>query len=81
MINALKTDEIFVKNGGRFKTCVLVQRRVEELLDGARPLIDRGQRSDLELAIEEVRLGKITLSFESADPSDSLPPANNGAVL
>lgn len=81
MIDALKTDEIFVKNGGRFKTCVLVQRRVVELLDGARPLIERGQRSDLELAIEEVRLGKITLSFEAVDRADALPEAGDGAVL
>ncbi len=80
MIDALKTDDIFVKNGGRFKTCVLVQRRVEELLDGARPLIERGQRSDLELAIEEVRLGKITLSLDAGGDPDALP-SGDGAIL
>lgn len=80
MIDALKTDDIFVKNGGRFKTCVLVQRRVEELLDGARPLIERGQRSDLEVAIEEVRLGKITLSLDASGEQEALPEAD-GAIL
>jgi DNA-directed RNA polymerase subunit omega len=66
MIEALKSDEIVNKLGGRFKLCTLVQRRLEQLIDGARPLVDRDGRSDLEVVIEEIMQDKITLEF---DPS------------
>lgn len=61
MIEALKNDEIAIKTGGRFKLCTLVQRRVVQLMEGARPLIPRDGRSDLEIAIEEIMQDKITL--------------------
>ena len=54
MIEALKTDELVAKAGGRFKLCALIQRRLVEFLDGARPLVERDGRSDLELVIEEI---------------------------
>ena len=63
MIEALKSDELSQKVGGRFKMCVLVQRRLEELIDGARPLVEREGRSDLELIIEEILQDKITLTY------------------
>jgi DNA-directed RNA polymerase subunit omega len=72
MIETLKSDSIVDKLGGRFKLTALIQRRWAELLQGARPLIDREGRSDLELAIEEVRQEKITIDFESA--GDITPP-------
>jgi DNA-directed RNA polymerase subunit omega len=60
MIEALKSDEIVAKVGGRFKLCVLIQRRMAELLDGARPLVERDGRSDLELVVAEIMQDKIT---------------------
>lgn len=60
MIEALRSDEIVHKLGGRFKLCALVQRRMKELVvDGARPLIERDGRTDLELVIEEIIQDKI----------------------
>jgi DNA-directed RNA polymerase subunit omega len=67
MIEALKSDEIVDKLGGRFKLTTLVQRRWSELMQGARPLVEREGRSDMELAIEEVLQGKITLDFENSE--------------
>lgn len=64
MIEALKSDEIVQKVGGRFKLCALIQRRLEQLVDGARPLVERDGRSDLEIVVEEILQDKITLSFE-----------------
>ena len=64
MIEALKSDEIAEKMGGRFKLCALIQRRLVQLMQGARPLVDRNGRSDLELVIEEVMQGKITYEFD-----------------
>ena len=60
MIEALRSDEIVKKLGGRFKLCALIQRRMKELVvDGARPLIERDGRTDLELVIEEIIQDKI----------------------
>ncbi len=66
MISHLKTDEIVRKAGGRFKLTALVQHRWRELLDGARPLVDRNGRSDLEVAIQEVMEEKIAIDFEAS---------------
>ena len=60
MIEALRSDDIVNKLGGRFKLTALIQKRLKELVvDGARPLVEREGRTDLELAIEEVLQGKI----------------------
>lgn len=66
MIEALKSEEIVNRIGGRFKLCALIQRRLVQLMDGARPLVDRDGRSDLELAIEEIVQGKIVYEFDPA---------------
>ncbi|XVJ60424.1 MAG: DNA-directed RNA polymerase subunit omega [Tepidisphaera sp.] len=66
MIEALKSDEIVDKVGGRFKLCALIQRRLVQLMDGARPLVDREGRTDLEIVIEEILQDKITLDFDPA---------------
>jgi DNA-directed RNA polymerase subunit omega len=65
MIEALKSEEIVSKAGGRFKLCTLIQRRVAQLMEGARPLVPRDGRSDLELVIEEIMQDKITLDFDN----------------
>ena len=71
MIEILKSDEIVDKLGGRFKLTALIQRRLGEIIDGARPLVDREGRSDLEVVIEEIRQDKITIDWAA---SDLLPP-------
>lgn len=60
MIEALKSDEVVKKLGGRFKLTALIQRRLKELIvDGARPLVERQGRTDLEVVIEEIVQEKI----------------------
>jgi DNA-directed RNA polymerase subunit omega len=71
MIEALKSDAIVEKVGGKFKLCALIQRRLIQLMDGARPLVERNGRSDLELVIEEILQDKITLDYT---PERALPP-------
>ncbi len=70
MIEALKSDAIVDKVGGRFRLCALIQRRLVQLMEGARPLIERDGRSDLELAIEEIVQGKITYEYDPAGTFD-----------
>lgn len=59
MIEVLKSDEIVNKLGGRFKLTALIQRRLEDLIDGARPLVERRGRTDLEVVIDEIMQDKI----------------------
>lgn len=68
MIEALKDDRVINQLGGRFKFTTLVQHRVRELMEGARPLVERKGRTDFEVAVQEVVEGKITL--ELADQSE-----------
>ncbi len=67
MIEALKSDEIVNKVGGRFKLTALLQKRVAELMDGARPLVEREDNwTDLEVAIQEVLHDKIAIDYEAS---------------
>jgi DNA-directed RNA polymerase subunit omega len=67
MIEALRSDEIVRKCGGRFKLTALIQHRLRELIvDGARPLIEREGRTDLELVIEEIMQDKITADYSES---------------
>lgn len=76
MIEALKSDEIVNKVGGRFKLCALIQRRLGELMDGARPLVERDGRSDLELVIEEIMQDKIALMEGDGEEQAALAGAD-----
>jgi DNA-directed RNA polymerase subunit omega len=77
MIEALKSEEIVEKAGGRFKLCTLIQRRLVQLMDGARPLVDRDGRTDLEIVIEEIMQDKITLAFSDEGKGDAVGFARN----
>ena len=69
MIEALKSDDIVNKMGGRFKLTALIQRRLRELIvDGARPLVEREGRTDLELVIEEIMQDKIAPLMADEQP-------------
>jgi DNA-directed RNA polymerase subunit omega len=70
MIEALKDDHIVRSSGGRFKLTALIQHRVRELMDGARPLVERRGRSDIEVAIQEVVDGKIALTEDPPGSKD-----------
>jgi DNA-directed RNA polymerase subunit omega len=66
MIEALKSDEIVNKVGGRFKLTALIQRRMLELMDGARPLVDRDNMTELEVVIQEILQDKIAIDYEQS---------------
>lgn len=72
MIEALKSEEIVEKVGGRFKLTALLQKRLVELLQGARPLVERKRgMTDLDVAIQEILENQIGIDYEK---SDILPP-------
>jgi DNA-directed RNA polymerase subunit omega len=64
VIEALLSDEIVDKFGGRFKLTALIQKRLQELIEGARPLVERHGRGDLEIVIAEIMEEKITIDWD-----------------
>jgi DNA-directed RNA polymerase subunit omega len=66
MIEALKSDEVVNKVGGRFKLTALIQKRMFELMEGARPLVERGNMTDLEVVIQEILEDKIAIDYEAS---------------
>jgi len=66
MIEALKSDDIVAKVGGRFKLTALIQKRMLELMDGARVLVERGNMTDLEVVIQEILQNKIAIDYEAS---------------
>ena len=66
MIEALKSDEIVNKVGGRFKLTALIQKRLLELMDGARPLVERENMTDLEVVVQEILQDKIAIDYEAS---------------
>ncbi|MGB2615241.1 MAG: DNA-directed RNA polymerase subunit omega, partial [Phycisphaerae bacterium] len=67
MIEALKSDEVVNKVGGRFKLAVLVQKRLVDVTFGAPLLVERREGQTLmEAVIQEVLEGKITLERAEA---------------
>jgi len=73
MIEALRSDDIIVKVGGKFRLTALIQRRMSQLLDGARPLVERRNRTPMELVIEEIRQDKLVV--EELVPGSEDAPA------
>ena len=68
MIDELKNDRIIKKVGGRFRLTALVQKRLAELLQGGRPLIDDTEgRTMLEIVIQEVLQDKIEVDSGDGD--------------
>ena len=72
MIEDLKSEKILNKVGGKFKLTALVQRRLAELLQGGRPLIqDIENRTMLEIVIQEILQDKITIDDGTPAGSDA----------
>ena len=68
MIDELKNTKLIEKLGGRFKLTALVQKRLLELMQGGRPLIeDTEGKTQLEIVVEEIKRYKITIDYEHSD--------------
>ena len=68
MIEALRSEDIINKVGGRFKLTALIQRRMVELMEGARPLVERQKgMTDMEVVIQEILDEKIAIDYDNSD--------------
>ncbi len=62
MLEELKSEDIVNKVGGRFKLVSLMQKRMNELMEGSRPLIDDTEgRTMMEIVAQEILQDKITI--------------------
>ena len=72
MLPDLKSDEVVLHIGGAFRLTALVERRLKELVEGARPLVDPQGKRLVQIAVEEVAQGKIEIDYERTEGLD--PP-------
>ncbi|RKY24198.1 MAG: DNA-directed RNA polymerase subunit omega [Planctomycetota bacterium] len=69
MIDELRSTRLANKVGGKFKLTALIQKRLQELLQGARPLIkDAEGKTQLEIVIQEILQDKITADTKADKP-------------
>jgi DNA-directed RNA polymerase subunit omega len=77
VIEALKSDDVVNKVGGRFKLAVLVQRRLVDVTFGAPLLVERGTKTLMEAVIQEILEDKVSLEV----PEPRRGPAAAGPSL
>jgi len=71
MIDALKGTELITKVGGRFKLTALIQKRMVELVQGSRPLIqDTEGKTMMEIVVQEIMQDKIMIDDETESIKD-----------
>ncbi len=84
MIEALKSDVIVRKVGGRFKLAVLMQKRMVDVAFGAPLLVDARGMTTTEAIVQEILQDKISLDMSSglmevaADGEDGEQQAGKG---
>lgn len=82
MYDELKEEEIVRKVGGRFKLSTLIQKRMVQLSQGARPLIHTNSEDKMAIVLQEILQDKIYLDSsdeirQSASPDlDETPQLN-----
>jgi len=64
MYEQLREDEIINKVGGRFRVSSLIQKRMAQLIAGARPLVDLNTEDKMRIVIEEIMQDKIYLDMD-----------------
>jgi DNA-directed RNA polymerase subunit omega len=63
MIEALKSDVIVKKVGGRFKLAVLMQKRMVDVAFGAPLLVDGSNKTLAEAVVQEILEDKVSLDL------------------
>ena len=72
MIEELKNTDIINKVGGKYRLTALIQKRLDELMEGSRPLIeDTEGKTTLEIVIQEILQDKITIDDDTGSTAES----------
>jgi DNA-directed RNA polymerase subunit omega len=68
MIEELKSTDIINKVGGKYRLTALIQKRLSELMEGARPLIEDARgKTQLEIVVQEILQDKIAIDYEAGN--------------
>jgi len=76
MYDQLKEEEIVNKVGGRFKLSTLIQKRLVQINQGSRPLIETNSDDKMEIVLQEILHDRIYL-----DTSNEVKASNAGDFL
>ena len=72
MIEELKNTELAGKVGGKFKLTALIQKRLAELMQGSRPLIEDVEgMTQLEIVVQEILQDKIAVDSGTGEAGES----------
>ena len=63
MLEDLKEEEIVNKVGGRFKLSTLMQKRMIQLNQGSRPLVEIDTQDKMQIVLQEILQDKIYLDM------------------
>lgn len=75
MIEELKDTAIIKKVGGRFKLSALIQKRLLEMMEGGRPLIENTEgMTPMEIVIEEIKQDKIAADYGTTSDKSKKEP-------
>jgi DNA-directed RNA polymerase subunit omega len=72
MIDDLKEESIVNAVGGRFKLSALIQKRMAALNKGANPLVQVRTNDLMQIVMEEIKQGKITLDMTDLEDKIAL---------
>lgn len=61
MLEELKEEEVVKKVGGRFRLSTLIQKRLVQLNQGSRPLVDMSTGDKMRVVLQEIIQDKIYL--------------------
>ncbi len=67
MIEDLKDEDLINLVGGRFRLTALIQKRLRELMFGARPMVEPGDKTQMEIVVAEIKAGKIAAGKPDAE--------------
>lgn len=70
LMDKSEVDSLAEKFGGRFKLTVLIQKRVRELVKGAPRLVETDKKNLIDVALEEIRQGKVGLEGLELEESE-----------
>ncbi len=65
MLEELKEEEIVNKVGGRFKLSTLIQKRLVQLNQGSRALVNVDTHDKMQIVLQEIMQNKIVLNMDN----------------
>ena len=82
MLEELREEEIVNKVGGRFKLSTLIQKRLLQLNQGSRALVDLDTQDRMKIAIQEIVQDKIYLdTSDEVRITGDLPDLGSGPEI